>query len=276
LRIIKKINNGAAIGIDSKGREIVVLGKGIGFPEVPYELDDLSKIKRTFYDIDSQYLGLLSEISSEIFMLSTKVVERAKLKIECELNPNLVFTLADHISFAIERYQKGIDIGIFYSFGLEIEYPLVFEVADYAISLIRKECGVIMPDEEKNSIALHLINARMGNISDDESAVQKVLKGITDIVEAQFKTTLDKKSFNYYRFANHIRRFVQRKSQNKENNSNESDLFQYLTKDHPGIYICVRSVDDFMEYHFGTRCTKEELAYLMIHINVLTSEERKR
>ena len=38
MKIIKKINTSAALALDSAGREIIVLGKGIGFPKVPYEL----------------------------------------------------------------------------------------------------------------------------------------------------------------------------------------------------------------------------------------------
>ena len=44
MKIIKKINTSAAIALDSFGKEIVVFGKGIGFPSVPYELEDLSLI----------------------------------------------------------------------------------------------------------------------------------------------------------------------------------------------------------------------------------------
>lgn len=48
MQIIKKINTSAALALDKTGHEIVVMGKGIGFPPVPYELNDLSKIERTF------------------------------------------------------------------------------------------------------------------------------------------------------------------------------------------------------------------------------------
>ena len=60
MRIIKKINNNVAVGLDSNGNEIVVFGKGIGFPEMPYELKELSKIDRTYYNIDHKYYKLLN------------------------------------------------------------------------------------------------------------------------------------------------------------------------------------------------------------------------
>lgn len=55
MRIVRKINNSAAVAQDSRGKELIVIGKGIGFPAVPYELTDMSRIDRTFYDIDPRY-----------------------------------------------------------------------------------------------------------------------------------------------------------------------------------------------------------------------------
>ena len=48
MRIVRKINNSAAVAQDSRGKELIVIGKGIGFPAVPYELTDMSRIDRTF------------------------------------------------------------------------------------------------------------------------------------------------------------------------------------------------------------------------------------
>ena len=62
MQIIKKINTSAAIALDSNGEEIVVFGKGIGFPKVPYDLEDLSKIERTFYNVDSKYYNISTRL----------------------------------------------------------------------------------------------------------------------------------------------------------------------------------------------------------------------
>lgn len=77
--VIKKINNNVAVCRDNNGRELVAFSKGIGFPAMPYELTDLRKIERTFYNIGVQYLSLLNEIPYEIiqFMLSQAVCLRS-------------------------------------------------------------------------------------------------------------------------------------------------------------------------------------------------------
>lgn len=101
IRIIKKINTSAVLALDSAGREVIVLGKGLGFPATPYELEDLSRIDRTFYNVDPRYLGMITEIPQPILLASAEIAELAEDELDCRLNPNLPFTLADHLHFAV-------------------------------------------------------------------------------------------------------------------------------------------------------------------------------
>lgn len=49
---IKKLNNNAVLCRDGQGRDVIAMGRGVGFGgEFPRELP-LSKIEHTFYDID--------------------------------------------------------------------------------------------------------------------------------------------------------------------------------------------------------------------------------
>ena len=64
MRVIKSINHNAAIGVDSLGREVVVLGSGVGFGTIPREVP-LSEISRTFVGIEPKYLGLIEELPQE-------------------------------------------------------------------------------------------------------------------------------------------------------------------------------------------------------------------
>ena len=47
MKLLRKINNNAAVAQDKRGREMVVLGRGVGFHPMPCELTDLSAIYRT-------------------------------------------------------------------------------------------------------------------------------------------------------------------------------------------------------------------------------------
>ena len=74
MKVVKKINNNVALALDGNGKELVAMGKGIGFPEMPYEVTDLSSITKTFYSIDDSLIGLFSEISEEIFDVSFSIL----------------------------------------------------------------------------------------------------------------------------------------------------------------------------------------------------------
>lgn len=76
MKIIRKINNNAAIAQDKRGRELVVLGRGVGFHPVPYELTDLSVIYRTYYDVNPKYFGLAGNFPLKSFWPPPKFLSR--------------------------------------------------------------------------------------------------------------------------------------------------------------------------------------------------------
>lgn len=110
MKIIRQINNNAALALDGNGKELVVLGRGVGFPKMPYELTDLSRIERTFYDVSPKYFGMAADLPRPLVLACAEIMERAEIELDCALNPNLPFTLADHLNFAAERLSKGIEI----------------------------------------------------------------------------------------------------------------------------------------------------------------------
>ncbi|WP_278952422.1 CAT RNA binding domain-containing protein [Lactobacillus apis] len=110
MQVIKRINNNVAVCLDQNHDELVAFGKGIGYPKTPYELTDLSKIKLTFYRIDSRNFKLIKEIPENVLELSADIIQQAQTILSQDLNQNILFSLADHINFAIERSKKGYEL----------------------------------------------------------------------------------------------------------------------------------------------------------------------
>ena len=109
MKVVRKINNNVAICVDSNGNELVAFGKGIGFPKMPYEIDDLSKIDRTFYNISNNLLGLINELPENIIAFSTQIFSYIN-SLDYDYNQNVILTMADHIDFCLNRYRKGIKV----------------------------------------------------------------------------------------------------------------------------------------------------------------------
>lgn len=273
MRVIKKINNNVAICLDNNKRELIAFGKGIGFPEMPYELSNLSKITRTFYGIDEQYIGLLNEIEGVVFQICIEIVDEAKNRLNTVLNSNLVFTLADHVNFAIERTKKGIKINLPLYYELEHLYEKEVELGRFSLEKIKNRISVYLPQEEVYSIALHLINAEEQPSISLENDCEKVFEGVTEIIENSYGLKIQRKNFNYSRFLSHIQYLLKRKDEKTNIQSENLALFSKMKEDFPKCYACVNVIKVYFEKELNWHLSDEESLYLMLHINRLCSRE---
>lgn len=270
MRIIKKINNNVALALDSAGKETVVFGRGIGFPAMPYELTDLSKIQRTFYDVKSSYVELSATLPEDLILLAADIVEMARCELDCELNPNLSFTLADHLSFAIERSQNGLELQSPLAYDIAHFYPVEIGLGKKALEIIRQRKGIQLPGGEATNIALHLINGEMEHSDIHETlAVTKVIRDVTNLIEETLCITLDTTGFNYSRFIMHIRYLLLRMRQGTQETNGMSSAMRPLIQQYPDIYRCTMRVVGYFSRNFQWECSEDEILYLFMHINRL-------
>lgn len=268
MQIVKKINNNVALAKDGDGQDIVVFGRGIGFPAMPYELTDLSKIQRTFYDIKASYVGLATSIPEDIILLASDIVELARVELGCNLNPNLPFTLADHLNFAMERLARGLVLSTPLAYDVEHFYPAEVEIGRKALEIIKEQMGIDLPAEEATNVALHLVNGEMEN-SDMHSTLltAKIVSDITKIMEDTLDIRLDTSSFNYSRFVLHIRYLIQRLEQDTQENSGMSATLRQMSREYPMAYTCTKKVGEYFFNTWNWQCNEDEMLYLFVHIN---------
>lgn len=268
MKIIRAFNTNVAMGRDSSGHEIIVLGKGVGFPKTPYELTDLSVIDRSFYDVDPQYLDMLASIPEPVLLSSADLVEQAEINLDCDLNPNLTFTLADHLRFAMERSVKGINLTAPLAYDVQHLYPNEYELGELALDIVQDYTDTRLLDNEAVNIAMHLINAEIetGKASSALLTLQ-VIGEIDEIVEQELHFQLDKSSYHYSRFTMHLRYLVQRLISGKPVQNAGGSMLRGLTREYPDIYLCARRVEKFLAQEYHWHCNDEEVLYLMIHIN---------
>lgn len=268
MKIIKKINTSAALALDSAGREIIVLGKGIGFPKVPYELTDLSKIERTFYDVDSKYLGMIENLPQSILLASADIAEEAEIELDCQLNPNLSLTLADHLHFAVERLKNGINLTAPIAYDISHLYPREYELRNQALLILQKKTGIELPAHEAISVALHLINAEMENGDlHNFITMMQIIDEVDHIIEKALHFKLDKESYNYSRFATHMRYLIQRLQSDTQTENQVNTMLRTLMREYPDIYLCALKVMEYFRSKWKWQCTDDEIVYLMMHIH---------
>ena len=272
MKLIKKINNNFALALDSRGEQIIVEGRGIGFQKMPTELEDLSLITRTYYNTKEQDISLIKSVSEEILNVSEQICEFAQTKIADKLNPNLRFIMADHLDFAIERYKKQIEMKMPLYYDIRFLYQKETEIAEYAIELINRELGIKLPDSEITGIALNIINSETIVDSNTFEGKEDLVNTITCLIENRFNLKIDRKSFSFSRFVSHMEYLLRRAKGNKAANETNVEMYNKLKKEVPKTSDCVDEIATLLKVK-GFPLNDEEKLYLMMHVNRLCNRE---
>lgn len=266
MEAISKINNNFALCLDNNGTEVIVYGRGVGFGKFPCEIP-LDKIEKTFYDVHSKYLSIIANLSSEIIEISATIAEQAEIELECELNPNLPFSLADHLSFSLDRMKKEMLVNAPISFDIKYLYPREFKLGIDGLHLIKEKIGLELPENEAISIAMHLINAESKNDNmHDLMAKTEIITTVHLIIEEQLSTKIDINSYQFSRFAVHLSYLIQRFESGQHIVDQDSSMLNNLARSNHENYVCAQKIAKYFQQQWQWTCNNEEKLYLMLHI----------
>ena len=277
MTVEKVINNNIVSAYDETGREVVVMGRGIGFGVRAGAVIDNSKIEKVFriesQGVAEQFKELLANMPLEHAQISNDIISYAKSTLKLKLNQSIYVTLTDHINFAIERYQKGINLENALLWEIKRFYPQEYGLGRYAIDLIRERLHVSLPEDEAGFIALHFVNAEYGTDIRDALHFPNQMKDILDIVTRELGIWLDEGSLHYERFITHVKFLLQRVYRKELLPDEESELAEMMKKKYPKEYACSEKIADYIEEAAGCRLSAEEIMYLSIHIRRIAMAE---
>lgn len=271
MKIVKNINNNFAVAIDKNGNTLVIRGKGIGFGSIP-RMVEKSKIERSYYDVDENYFLAISGIPEDIITISTKIVDKARMVIDNPINSTVVFSLADHIAFAIKRHKEKLNVSLPLVYDVQHLYEKEYEIGLYGLEVIKKELKEYLPKDEAAFIALHLINAeKIQKI--DENNENVIVDEVTRIIEKTMNISINQDSFNYSRFASHMF-YLLKRSKNKEFMlTGNSEMYETIKKEYQNIHKCSQVISNYLKSKLSLELNDEEKLYLMLHINRLCTRE---
>ena len=162
MKVLKVINNNIVKSLDSDNHEVIVVGKGLGFKKKTGDYIDKELIAKIYTSKDRKESNKLTELLErmplEHIQVSNEVISFAKVSLGRKLNDNIYLTLTDHISFALERYSKGIILKNALLWEIKRFYSHEFLIGKEALSIIHKRLGVNLPEDEAGFIALHRRN----------------------------------------------------------------------------------------------------------------------
>ncbi|UVO06685.1 PRD domain-containing protein [Pectobacterium polonicum] len=276
---IKQIlNNNVVSAMDSSGNELILTGRGLGFEAHVGDRIPADKVEKTFHlhddKIYSRFMVLLNEVPMEIIQLTDDIVHLAQHALNYKISEGLYVSLSDHLHYAIERHKQGLEINNPLEWEVRHFYKDEYFVSLQALAIIASRCGVLLPNAEACSIALHIVNAGMKNADGQVTEITKLIYQIQNIVKYWYGVTIDEQSINYQRFITHIKFFAQRVLRKTELNDDVDDLFNLVKKKHEKTVNCVNAIGDFIKKNYQYQMTDSEKLYLTVHIENMMQRQK--
>ncbi|MBQ8833904.1 MAG: PRD domain-containing protein [Oscillospiraceae bacterium] len=274
MRIKKLINNNILCVVDEKGNELIVTGRGIGFQRHRGELIDPSAVERTYRMEEKAEQKKLRELVEKLPMehltLTEQLIGYIKSQIPQKLNESLLITLADHISFAIQRKEQGIEFNNPLKGSIMCYYPTEYHLGQYCLRTIREQLGVALREDEAAFIALHIVNAELNTNMSEMYDITNLIEGALSVVEYFYQRQFDRESLDFNRFVVHLRYFAQRLFQGKmmEDDEGAHDVMfrQLIMKNCKEHYKCAQCIGEYVKNTYQKTLSEEELTYLTIHL----------
>ena len=276
MRISKQLNNNIVIASDSQGREVVLMGKGIGFGRRPGMEPDMRLVEKQFFGLSSgthiqQLADLLDRIPLEHFSLGMQIVEHVQEKIQKPLNETLVLMISDHISFAIERQKKGLDLTNALLWEIKKFYPDEYQLGLDALDIVQREAGIRLREDEAGFLAMHIVNAQYGSRDPMAQDLIELIQDVVNLVRYTYGIDLDENSLDYIRFVTHLKFFLARIFTNETYHGSE-DLYGIVSVMYPKAAACVQKISSYLRQRLDYSLGLEEEGYLIIHIEKLTRQ----
>ena len=279
MRAIRSINNNIAVCIDSTGTEVVAMGKGIGYGKMPHEVS-LDDVTHTYYRVDERELEGVRDIPHEVLDFAATEVDRIGGQLAYQLSPNFVFTLADHIAFAIKRARQNLQVCMPLAFDVEQNYPDEYRIGRQMVRRIRRVFDVVLRDDEASGIAVSIVNARVDDATEEEAQAaqrdEEMLEDVTEIVENSFGITVDRTSFAYSRYATHMFYLFRRIHGGEALPAEGLEGYQGLDVQFPEGVACVEKIAQHLADAWGAAITEEEKLFLVIHVSRICTKGRGR
>ncbi len=270
MQVERVINNNVVSAFDPKGKEVIVMGKGVGFQAKQGKEINQSLIEKIFY-LESQtavnkFKELIENLPLEHIQVSNEIITYADKILNRRLNPNIYITLTDHISFAIERFKQDMIFDNPLLWDVQRMYRQEYLIGEYAIALIEKRLGLRLPVDEAASIALHIVNAEYNTVMSQTMSITKLLPKVLQIVKEDFGIILEEGSLQFERLVSHLRFMIQRILSREQLDNIDMEFCEMVKKLYPAEFTCSEKIGEYLKESFQEIIVAEELAMLTVHI----------
>lgn len=271
MRITKIFNNNIVAVLSPSREELIVTGAGVGFRKQPGDLLDVDRVEKTFEVVEDsrdRFFHLLSGTDPVFIALADEIRKKAMEELAIDMNVRGLIGLTDHIAYAVERKRNGVEIPNLMLHEIQSLYPEEYRVGLWGLERIDAETAARMSEHEAGYIAMHLVNAGLGDPKESIARIFQFTNGIVDIISEVFDRDLRTEEMALARLNSHLKFLAKRILQGNPHTLDAVEDFydMFLAKDRR-FKTVIRRTNGFLRRHFDYELSRQEAVYLMVHIN---------
>ena len=275
-RITKILNHNSFMGIESKNdQECLIMGKGVAFGKKVGQTVSVTGDARVYSLKELTDRGEAKEIIKSVsplcLELANEVLDQAEEEFG-KVDRSILFTMADHLDFAVRRIQNGEQISNPLTDDIRIMFDTEYTVAGCIRDLLKEKLGIRIDEHEIGYIALHVHAAIVDENVSQAMEIARTVRECICMVEEETGKSIDVMSLSYNRLMNHVRYMVARAIHGEKLKMSLND---YMSVKFPGPYMTAEKICRKMEKSLKLPIPDIEIGYLAMHLERMMDREEE-
>ncbi len=269
--IVKKVlNNNVLIAENENYREVVLIGKGIGFNRKKGDRLKEGIIEKIFILKDKekqeQYKSLLPNMDHEISNAIIDALSYIKNKTGTSLSEQVHVALTDHLFFSIYRTMKGMVITHPFLSEIKALYPLEYEIASDVVKIVNDSVKIKLPEGEIGFIALHVHSALHDTHIARVNKRSYLIHDLVKMIEDAFQTNMEKEPSIYIRLLRYLQYMVDQAETEEIENTESKKIIFVLQNEYPFCYNLTQKVIKEIHNRLQKPVGNAEAVYLTLFL----------
>lgn len=275
-RITKILNHNSFMGIESKNdQECLIMGKGVAFGKKVGQTVSVTADSRVYSLKELTDRGeareIIKSVSPLCLELANEVLDQAEEEFG-KVDRSILFTMADHLDFAVRRIQNGEQISNPLTDDIRIMFYKEYKVAGCIRDLLKEKLGIRIDEHEIGYIALHVHSAIVDENVSQAMEIARTVRECICMVEEETGKSIDVMSLSYNRLMNHVRYMVARAIHGEKLKMSLND---YMSVKFPGPYMTAEKICRKMEKSLKLPIPDIEIGYLAMHLERMMDREEE-
>lgn len=275
-RITKILNHNSFMGTESKNdQECLIMGKGVAFGKKVGQTVSVTGDARVYSLKELTDRGEAKEIIKSVSPLCLELANEVLNQAEKEfgkVDRSILFTMADHLDFAVRRIQNGEQISNPLTDDIRIMFYKEYKVAGCIRDLLKEKLGIRIDEHEIGYIALHVHAAIVDENVSQAMEIARTVRECICMVEEETGKSIDVMSLSYNRLMNHVRYMVARAIHGEKLKMSLND---YMSVKFPGPYMTAEKICRKMEKSLKLPIPDIEIGYLAMHLERMMDREEE-